>query len=193
MQIEQEKVDVMTDFLFLGSEIFADGDYSHEVRRWLLLGRKAVTDLDSVLRHYSADKGPYSQGYGLPTGHVWFWDLDPKWGRMPKNWGLQNVVLEKIPASLLELKEIKPVKGNQPWILVGRTDSEALVFWSSDVNSRLFGKVPDAGKDWGQKEKRASEDEVAGWHHQCNGHELGQTSEDGEGQGGLACNNSLVP
>ena len=113
---------------------------------------------------------------------------------MPKNWGLQNVVLEKTPASLLDLKEIKPVKGNQPWILVGRTDSEAeaLVFWSSDANSRLLGKVPDAGKDWGQKEKRASEDEVAGWHHQCNGHELGQTSEDGEGQGGLACCSSWV-
>ena len=55
------------------------------------------------------------------------------------------------------------------------------------MNSRLFGKVPDAGKDWGQKEKRVLEDEMAGWHHRCNGHELGQTSGDGEGQGGLVC------
>ena len=61
------------------------------------------------------------------------------------------------------------------------------VFWSSDANSLFIGKVPDAGKDWGQKEKMASEDEMAGWHHQCNGHELGQTLGDGEGQGGLAC------
>ena len=88
-------------------------------------------------------------------------------------------------------QEIKPVnlKGNQPWILVGRTGAEAEtpVFWSSDVNSWLVGKVPDAGKDWGKKEKRASEDEMAGRHHWCNGHELEHTSGDGEGQGGLAC------
>ena len=61
------------------------------------------------------------------------------------------------------------------------------IFWSSDANSWLTGKVPDAGKDWGQKEKRVSEDEMAGWHHQCNGYEFGQTSGDGEGQRGLAC------
>ena len=67
------------------------------------------------------------------------------------------------------------------------TDAEAPVFWSSDRNSWLIGKVPDAGKDWGQKEKRASEDEMARWHHWCNGHELGQTLGDGEGQRGLAC------
>ena len=75
-----------------------------------------------------------------------------------------------------------------PSILIGRTDAEAktLVFWSSDANSRLIGKVPDAGQDWGQKEKRAAEDEMAGWPHQCNGHELGQTPVDSEGQGGLA-------
>ena len=89
----------------------------------------------------------------------------------------------------LDSKEIKPVnlKGNQPWILIGRTDAEdeAPVFWALDANSQLIGKVPDAGKDWEQK--RASEDEMAGWHHWCNGYELGQTLEDSEGQGGLAC------
>ena len=78
---------------------------------------------------------------------------------------------------------------NQPWILVGRTDAEAEdpVFWSSDANSWLIGKVPDAGKDWGQKEKRASEDEMAGWHYHCNGLELGQTLGDAEGQRHLVC------
>ena len=55
------------------------------------------------------------------------------------------------------------------------------------MNRQLTGKVPDAGKDRGQKEKRASEDEMAGWHHRCNEHELGQTPRDGKGQGGLAC------
>ena len=105
---------------------------------------------------------------------------------LPCGWGHRAVnQWSYIP---LDSKEIKPVnlKGNQPWIL-GRTDAEAEapVFWSSDENSRLIGKVPDAGKDWGQKEKRVSEDEMARWYHWCNGHELGQTSGDGEGQGDL--------
>ena len=78
-------------------------------------------------------------------------------------WCLQTVVLEKTPASPLDSKEIKPVnlKEDQPWVLVGKTDAEAVVFWSSDENSRLIGKVPDARKDWGQKEKRASKDKIA--------------------------------
>ena len=103
------------------------------------------------------------------SGHIWLWEMDRKEGRVPNNWCFQTVVLEKIPESLLDSKEIKPVnfKGNQPWILIGRTDAEAetVVFWSSDANSWLIGKVPDAGKDWRQKNKRASEDEMAGWHY----------------------------
>ena len=84
--------------------------------------------------------------------------------------------------SPLNSKEIKPVnlKGDQPWIFTGRTvaEAEAPVFLSSYVNRRLIGKVPDVGKDWGQKEKRASEDEMTGWCNQCNEHELGQTPKD---------------
>ena len=118
-------------------------------------------------------------------------ELDHKGGRAPKNGCLQTVVLEKTPESPQDSTEIKPVslKGNQPWILVRRTDAEdeAPVFWSSDTNRQLTGKVPVAGKEWGQEEKRASEDEMAGWHHWCNGHETGQTSGDGEGGGGLVC------
>ena len=91
----------------------------------------------------------------------------------------------------LDNKEIKPadLKGDQPWISTGRTNvkTEAPVFWSSDVNRQLIGKVPGAGKDWGQKQKRASEDEMAGWHDRCHERELGQTPGDDEGQGGLAC------
>ena len=142
-------------------------------------------------RHYSVNKGLYSQHYGLPSGHIWLWELDHKEGRASKNWFLLTVVSEKTPESPLDCKEIKPVNlmGNQPWILIGKTDaeSEASVFWPPDVNSQLIGKDPDDRKDWGQKEKRASEDEMTGWHHQCNGHELGQTPGDGEEQGGLAC------
>ena len=100
-----------------------------------------------------------------------------------------TVVLKKTPESPLDSKEMKPVnlKGYQPWILIGKTDSEAPVFWSPDANSRLIEKVLDTGKDWEQKEKRVSEDEMAGWQHWCNGHELQQTPGDGEGQEGLAC------
>ena len=100
-------------------------------------------------------------------------------------------MLEKNLESPLDSKEIKPVniKGNQPWILFGRTDAEteALILWPSDANSWLIGKDPDAWKDWRQKEKRVTEDEIVGWHHRFNGHEFGQTLGDGEGQGSLAC------
>ena len=97
-------------------------------------------------------------------------------------------MLEKTPESPLDSKKIKPVnlKGNQPWILIGKTNTEVPVFWSPDVNCQLIEKFPDTGKDWGQKEKRASEDEMAGWLHRFNGHKLGQTLGDGEGQGDLA-------
>ena len=80
-------------------------------------------------------------------------------------------------------KEIQLIslKGNQ-----SINQAKAPVFWSPDVNSWLIGKVPHARKDWGQKEKRVSEDEMAGWHPHCNGYDLGQTSEDSQGQGGLA-------
>ena len=116
-------------------------------------------------RHYSGDKSPYSQGYGLPCGHLWFWEPDRKEGRVPKNWCLWTVVLERTPENPLDSKKIKPIR-NKPWIFIGRTDAEAEapVFWSTDENSQFNGRVPDAGKDWGQKEKRVSEDEMAGWY-----------------------------
>ena len=117
--------------------------------------------------------------------------LDCKEGWVLKNWCLWTVALEKTPETPLHSTEIKPVhlKGNQPWILIGKINAEAEtpVFWSSDGNSWLIGKVPVVGMDWGQKEKRASEDEMAGQHHWCNAHELGQTSGNGEGQRGLVC------
>ena len=87
--------------------------------------------------------------------------------------------------SSLDSKEIKPVnpKGNQPWILNGRTDAEAPILWPPDAKSRLIGKDPDALKDWGQEEKEAREDKVVGWRHWLNGHELEQAPGAGEGQG----------
>ena len=98
-------------------------------------------------------------------------------------------VLEKTLESPSNSKEIKPAnpKGNQSWTFIGRTDAEAPILWPPDVKSQLIGKDPDAGKDWGQKEKEVTEDEMVGWHHWLNGHEFGQTPGDGDGQGSLSC------
>ena len=108
-----------------------------------------------------------------------------------KNWCFWAVVLEKTVENPLDCKEIKLVnpKENQPWIFIGRVDAEAEapIFWPPDANSQLSGKGTHAGKDWRQMEKRATEVEMVGWHHQLNGHELGQTLEDSEGQRGLVC------
>ena len=100
-------------------------------------------------------------------------------------------MLEKTLESPLGSKDAKLVdpKGNQPWIFIGKTDAEAedTILWPPDAKGQLTGKDLDAGKDWGQKEKRATEDEMVGWHHQLNGHEFDQTLGDSEGQGSLAC------
>ena len=86
------------------------------------------------------------------------------------------MVLEKTLESPLDCKEIQPVhrKGNQSWVFIGRTDAEAEIpiLWPSHVKSWLIGKDLDAGRDWGQEEKRTTEDEMAGWHHRLDGHEF---------------------
>ena len=108
-----------------------------------------------------------------------------------KNWCFWTVVLEKTLESPLDCKEIQPVhcKGDQSWVFIGRTDAKAEtpILWPPDAKSWLIGKDPDAGRDWGQEEKGTTEDEVAGWHHQLNGHGFGWTPGVGDGQGGLAC------
>ena len=140
-------------------------------------------------RHHFASKGPYSQGYGFSSSHVQMWELDHKEGWALKNWCFRIVVLEKTRESPLDCKEIKPVnpKGNQPWIFIGRTDGESPILWPPDMKSWFIGKDPDAGKDWRQKEKEMAKDEMAGWHHRLNGHELEQVPIVGDGQGSLAC------
>ena len=107
------------------------------------------------------------------------WELDPKEGWELERWCFLTVVLQKTLKSPLDRKEIKPVnpKGNQPWIFIGRSDAEveAPLLWPPDAKSWLTGKDPDAGKDWGQEEKGATENEMVGWHHWLNGHEFEQT------------------
>ena len=108
-----------------------------------------------------------------------------------KNWCFWTVVLEKTLESPLDSKEIKPVnpKGNQPWVLIGRTDAkaEAPILWPPDVKNWLIGKDPDAGEDWGKEAKWVTEKEMAGWHHRLTQHEFEQTLGDGEGQRNQAC------
>ena len=178
-QIDGETVETVRDFIFLGSKITADGDCSHEIKRCLLLGRKALTNLDSIFigRGISfVSKGPSSQGYGFSSGHVWMWELDYKESWVPNNWCFWTVVLEKTLESPLDCKEIKQVnpKGNQSWIFIGRTGAEAEtpILWPPDGKNWLIGKDLDTGKDWRQKEKGMTEDEMVGWHHWFYGHEF---------------------
>ena len=164
--------------LFLGSKITANGDCSHEVKRCLFLGRKAMTKIDSILKVETlfTNKGLSSQSYGFSTSHVWMWELDYKESWALKNWLFWTVVLEKTLESPLDCKEIQPVhpKGNQSWLVIGRTDVEAEtpIFWPPHAKSWLIWKDPDAGKDWRQEEKGTTEDEMVGWHHWLNGQEF---------------------
>ena len=193
-EINGGTVETMSDFIFLGSKITADGDCSREIKRCLLLGRRVMTNLDSILESRDITlptKGLSSQGYGFSSSHVWTWELDYKESWALKNWCFWTVVLEKTLESPLDFKEIKPVnhKGNQSWIFIGRTDAEAetLIFWPPDSKNRLLGKVVDAGKDWKQEEKGMTEDEMVGWPHWLNGCEFEQALGFGNGQGSLAC------
>ena len=104
-------------------------------------------------------------------------------------------LLEKTLKSSLDSKKIKPVnpRGYQPWIFIGRTDTEALILRPLDLKSWLIGKDPDSGKDWGQEERGATEDEMVGWYHRLNVHEFEQTLGNSEGQGSLACWNLWGP
>ena len=159
--------------------------------RHLLIGRKVMTNWDSILKSYFANKDPSSQGYDFSSSYVWMWELDYKENWMSKNWRFWTVVLEKTLESPLDCKEIQPVhpKGDQFWTFIGRTDVEAetLIFWRPDAKSWLIWKDPDAGKEWGQEEKETIEDEIVGWHHQLNGYEFGWTLGVCDRQGGLAC------
>ena len=119
----------------------------------------------------------------MRVGHKKGWAL--------KNWCFGTVVLEKTLESPLDCREMTRVnpKGNQPWIVIGRTDAEAEppILWPSNRKSRLTGKDPDAGKNWRQEEKGTTEDETVGWYHWLNGHDFEQIPGNSEGQGSLAC------
>ena len=189
-QIDGETVETVSDFIFLGSKITADGDCSHEIKRLLLLGRKVMTNLDSILK---------SRDITLPINvclvkamvfPVIMNGCDSWTIKIAEHW--RSDVFElwcwRRP---LDCKEIQPVhsKGDQSWVIIGRTDVEAEtpILWPPDAKSWLIGKDPDAGKDWRQEEKGTTEDEMVGWHHWLNEHEFEYTPGVGDGQGGLVC------
>ena len=142
-------------------------------------------------RHYFANKGPSSQGYGFSSSHVWTWEFDYKERWTRKNWCFWSVVLEKTLESFMDCKKVQSVhsKGDQSWLFFGRNDAktETPVLWPPHVKCWLTGKDSDAGRDWGQEEKGTTEDEMIGWHHRINGHEFEWTPGVDDGQGGLAC------
>ena len=149
-----------------------------EIKRHLFLGRKAMTNLDKHIkkqRHYFVKKGLSNQSYCFSSSHVWMWKLDYKESWAPKNWCFWIVVLEKTLESPLDCKEIQPVhpKGNQSWIFIGRTDTEAetAIISPPDMKNWLLGKDPDLlGK------MKAEEGDDRGWdgwmHHRLIGHEF---------------------
>ena len=193
-QVDGETIETVRDFIFLDSKITADSDCSHEIIRHLLLGRKAMSNLDSILKSWGITlltKVCLVKAmvflvvmYGCES-----WTIKKT---EHEELNLLNCVLEKILESHLVCKEIRPVhpKRNQSWIFFGRTDAdveaEAPILWPPDVKNWLIGKDPDAGKDWAWEEMETREDEMVGWHHQLNGHDFEQAPVIGTGQGSIS-------
>ena len=196
-EIGGETVETVADLIFWGSKITADGDCSHEIKRCLLLGRKVISNLDSILK---------SRNITLPTKvHLVKAMVFPVVMYGCASWTVKKAEHQRIDAFELWcwrrllwvpwiarrsnqsiLKEISPGYSSE---VTGRTDfaAETPILWPPHAKGWLIGKDPDAGRDWGQEEKRTTEDEMAGWHHRLDGHEFGWIPGAGEGQGGLVC------
>ena len=162
-----ETLETVTDFIFLDSKITVDGDCSHEIKRQLLFGRKAMMNLDSILKSRDITlltKVHLVKAMVFPVVMYGCESWTVRKAEHWRNWCVWTVVLEKTLESPLDCKQIKQInpKGNQPWIFIGRTDAEveALVFCPSDAKNQLIGKDRDAGKDWGQEEKGVTEDGI---------------------------------
>ena len=169
-QIDGETMETVTEFILGGSKITRDGDCSHEIKRHLLLGSKAMTNLDSILKSRDIillTKVHLVKAMFFSSNHVQMWVSDHTEAWVPNNWCFQTVVLEKTLESPLHCNEIKPVSPtrDQSWIFIERTDAEAEapILWPPDSKSRLIRKDPEAGKDWGQEEKGVTGDEIDGW------------------------------
>ena len=172
-------METVTNFIFLGSKLTAYSDYSHEIKRCLLLGRKVMTNLDNTLK---------SSDITLPIKvHLVKVMIFPVVMYGCEIWTIKKAEHQRIDAfqlwwwektlqSPLDCTDIKPVnpKGNQSWILIGMTDAKAEIpiFWSPDVKYWLIGKDPVAENYWKQERKGKAEDKIVGWHHWFDGHEF---------------------
>ena len=189
--IEGGKVERVTDFIFRGSKVTAGSDCGHEIKRHLLLGRKAMTNLDSILksRNITFPKKVCIVKASFSSGHVQLRKLDCKEGWALKNWWFWTVVLKTLE-SPLDSKKIKPVNpiGNQPWIFIRRTDAEAeaLATWCKEPTHWKFW----CWERWRQEEKGMAENEMIRQYHWFHGHESEQTPGDSGGQRSLACHSS---
>ena len=153
----------VSDFISLGSKITADGDWSHEIKRRLLLERKAMTNLDSLLKSQTllCQQGPSCQSYGFSSSHIYVWDYKESWG--PKNWSFWTGVLEKALESPLDCKEIKPVhpKGNQSWIFIGR-NIPIFQTWSSNTLATWCKESTHRKRPWCWERLKAEGDDKGG-------------------------------
>ena len=165
---------------FLGSsKITADGDCSHEIKRCLFLGRKVMTNLDSILKSRDitlSTKICLVKAMVFPVVMYECESWTVKKAEHQKNWCFWTVVLEKTLESPLRVPWTSRRSSQsilKSWVFIGRTDAEAetTILWPPNVKRWLIGKYPDAGTDWGQEEKGMTEDEKAGWHHWLNAHE----------------------
>ena len=167
----RETMETVTDFILGGSKIIVDGDCSHEIKRCLLLGKKVMTNLDSIFKSRDIilwTKVRLVKAMVFPVV-IYGCEKSYKESWAPKNWCFWTVMLEKTLESPLDCKEIQPVhsKGDQSWVFIGRTDVEAEtpILWPPDENNWLIRKDPDSGKDWEQEEKGMTEDEMVWWYH----------------------------
>ena len=168
----------------------ARGNCSHEIKRCLFLGRKAMINLDSILKSRDITlltEVCFVKAMVFPVVMYECESWTIKNAKLWKNWCFWTVVFEKTLESLLDCKETKSVypKGNQSWVFIGRAGAEALILWAPDAKNWLIGK--DSDEDWRQEEKGMTEDEMVGWHHWLCGYEFEQTLGVGDRQGSLAC------
>ena len=163
-QIDGETMETVMKFIFLGSKITSDGDCSHEIKRHLLPGRKAVTNPQHIQkqRHYFANKGPSSQSYGFKSGYIWIWEWDHKESWASKNWCFWTVVLEKTLESALDCKKIKPER-NQAWIFIRRTDTETLILWPPDANIGWMASLTQWTSVWGRSRRWSRTGKLHPW------------------------------
>ena len=192
-QMDGGIMETVRDFIFLGSNITADGDCSHEIKTlapWKKSCDKPRKHIKNQ-RYYFADKGLSSQSYGFSSSHIWMWELDYKESWEPKNWCFWTVMLEETLESPLDCKQIKPVhpKGNRSWKIHWK---DWCWSWNSNTLATWCEELTHWKRPWcWERVKVGGEGGDRGWdgwmHHQLNGHEFEWTPAAGNGQGGLAC------